>query len=221
MRWRIQLLCLDVVSSQRERQLVTNLESCCFPSCWRVYLYFCGCNKWLSGKRTKYLLGLRCFNNSCLTFLWFSFVLEVEAAVDAIVVSNHYTGKQNTRPGLRPFNNSFLVFAADVLDDDFTLELDAGLAEWDFGAINLILGNNDVKPVYKHKQRYVPSINHTRMEKLSTLLAPGSFLHESGRSLHLRTQRIEQKWLSCNCLARILHEVRNLPVCSSASIDKI
>jgi hypothetical protein len=43
-------------------------------------------------------------------------------------------GSENPRvtradPYLRPFNNSFLVFAADVLDDDFTLELDAGLAE--------------------------------------------------------------------------------------------
>lgn len=32
------------------------------------------------------------------------------------------------------------------------------------------MGNNKVKPVYKHEQRYVPAISHTWMEKLSMQL---------------------------------------------------
>ena len=33
------------------------------------------------------------------------------------------------KPGLRPFRSSCLIFTADVLDVDFGLEPDAGLAE--------------------------------------------------------------------------------------------
>jgi hypothetical protein len=147
------------------QQFLLNLVVFLRARAWGVQLWFCGCNKWLSGRRTKYWPGLQCFNNSCLIFLWFSFALGDTAMVlDAI--SNRHTGRQSTRPGLRPFNNSCLVFAADVLDVNFSLELDAGLAEWDFGAIDLVMGNNKVKPVYKHKQRYVPSIGRTWMEKL-------------------------------------------------------
>ena len=44
-------------------------------------------------------------------------------------ISDRHTGKQSTRPNLRPFNNSCLVFTVDVLDVDFALELDAALAD--------------------------------------------------------------------------------------------
>jgi hypothetical protein len=63
-----------------------------------------------------------------LIFLWFSFELE-DTAVFLDAISNHHTGRQSMRPGLRPFNNSCLVFAVDVLDVDFALEPDVGLAE--------------------------------------------------------------------------------------------
>jgi hypothetical protein len=59
-----------------------------------------------------------------------------------------------------------LVFVVDVLDVDFAWEPDAGLAEQDFGAIDLIMGNNKMKPVYKHEQRYVLLISCTWQEKL-------------------------------------------------------
>jgi hypothetical protein len=52
-----------------------------------------------------------------------------DTAVFLDAISNHHTGRQSTRPGLQPFNNFCLIFAADVLDVNFGLELDAALAE--------------------------------------------------------------------------------------------
>lgn len=130
-----------------------------YPSCWGLQI--CGCNKWLSSRRTKYWPRLQPFKISCLIFLWFSFMpWDTAAFLDAI--SDHHTGRQSTRPDSWPFNNSCLVFTVDVLDVDFALERDTGLAEWDFRAIYLVMGKNKVKPGYKHNQRYVPSIHGQR-----------------------------------------------------------
>jgi hypothetical protein len=50
-------------------------------------------------------------------------------AVFLDAISDCHTGRQSTRPGLQPFNNSCLIFAADVLDVNFGLELDVALAK--------------------------------------------------------------------------------------------
>ena len=52
-----------------------------------------------------------------------------DSAVFLDAISDRHTGRQSSRPGLRPFNNSCLVFAVDMLADNFTLEPDADLAE--------------------------------------------------------------------------------------------
>ena len=47
--------------------------------------------------------------------------------------------EDKNRPDLRVFNNSSFAFVTD--DVNFALKPDAGLAEWDLGAIELVVGS--------------------------------------------------------------------------------
>lgn len=71
--------------------------------------------------------------------------------------SSHGKTKSRYWPGSRPFNNSCLIFLADEVD--FALEPDAGLAEWDLGAIDQVVGSDKQgEAVYEYKQGYAPLI---------------------------------------------------------------
>jgi len=107
-----------------------------------------------------------------------------------------------------------------VLDVDFAfaLELDAGLAEWDLdlGAIDLVVGSNSTKLVYKYEQEYVLLICHILMRKLSMQLVTSET--SSVRVIVVMTWEWPQDIYIPDELSRndhhpwILHNPQNLPV---------